>query len=253
MNSILCIVLAFVQIMSYNIRVSNAQDGPNDWEIRKPATLLMIQDQKPDVIGVQEALEDQCQYLKENVAGYAVTGDSPNPILYRTDRYEIIDSGSFWLSETPEKPSKGWDGSYVRTANWALFKDKRNGKLFYMVNTHLDDAGAQARIKGLQLIESRFKDINKDNLPMALTGDFNCTVKSPAIDAIRDKMSNSRETARRTDEVKSFNNWGRGGDNIDFVWYSNWKKCTRFRTITKTYGNAPYVSDHYPVIARLVY
>ena len=83
MNSILCIVLAFVQIMSYNIRVSNAQDGPNDWEIRKPATLLMIQDQKPDVVGVQEALEDQCQYLKENVAGYAVTGDSPNPILYR--------------------------------------------------------------------------------------------------------------------------------------------------------------------------
>lgn len=253
MNTLLCIFLAAIQIMSYNIRVSNAQDGPNDWNIRKPATLLMIQDQKPDVIGVQEALEDQFQYLKENVQGYTTIGNSPNPILYRSDRLELLESGMFWLSETPEKASLGWDGAYERTAYWALFKDKRNGKRFYMVNTHLDHVGKLARSKGLELIDTRLKALNKDNLPITLTGDFNCTIDFPALDGIKSRMLNSRETACKTDTVKSFNNWGKGGDNIDFVWYSNWKKCTRFRTITKTYGNAPYVSDHYPVVAKLLY
>lgn len=263
MNTLFAIILASIQIMSFNIRVGTASDGNNDWSIRRPASVQMILDQKPDIVGLQEAMDFQVAYLQENCRGYAAIGVGRDnggtkgehmTIFYRKSTVQCLSWGTFWLSETPDKASKGWDGAYPRTATWALMKDKRSGNLFYMVNTHLDHVGYEARSKGLALIEEMIAAINVNNHPVVLTGDFNCTVDFPALKGIRSSMKNSRETARTSDSTLSYNAWGEHtGSNIDFVWYSGFSDCTWFRTITKTYGNIPYVSDHYPVAAELVF
>lgn len=262
MNILFAILLSAIQIMSYNIRVGNAPDGDNDWSIRRPASVQMILDLKPDIVGLQEALEFQVKYLQDNCKGYEAIGVGRDnggtkgehmTIFYKKSRLKCLGWGTFWLSETPDKPSKGWDGAYPRTATWAMMLDKKTGKVFFAVNTHLDHVGYEAREKGLALIEEMLAAINPNGYPVTLTGDFNCTVDFPALKGIRSKMCNSRETAVQGDDTKSFNNWGKGGDNIDFIWYSGFSGCSRFSTITKTYGNIPYVSDHYPVSAVLEY
>lgn len=259
MKFLALILLSAIQIMSYNIRVSTASDGGNDWEIRKPASVKMILDCKPDIVGLQEAMENQVLYLQDNCTGYEVIGVNREnglpvkgehmTILYRSSTMKCYGWGTFWLSDTPAIPSMGWDGAYQRSATWALMQDKRDGRIFFFVNTHLDHVGTLARSKGLALIQERIAQINPDNYPVVLTGDFNCTVDFPALEGIRNTMDNAREKALVSDGVKSYNAWGGdGGGNIDFIWYKGFGKCKWFRTITKNYG-VPYVSDHYPISA----
>lgn len=261
MNTIAFILLSAIQIMSYNIRVSTAQDGGNDWEIRKPASVRMILDCKPDVVGLQEAMEDQVLYLRDNCTDYEVIGinkENGLPVkgehmtmLLRKKTVRCFGWGTFWLSDTPDLPSKGWDGAYQRSATWALLQDKRSGKVFFMVNTHLDHIGTEARSKGIALIIDRIQGINPNGYPVVLTGDFNCTLDFPALEGIRSRMLNARDTAPATDDIDSYNAWGGSGSGkIDFVWYSGFKGCKAFRTVTKSYG-VPYVSDHYPIQAFL--
>lgn len=264
MVKIMLIVLSAIQVMSYNVRVSTAPDGENDWEIRKPASVMMILDRKPDVVGLQEAMEDQVLYLKDELSSdYEVIGVNHEngpvkgehmTIMYRKATVICHKWGTFWLSETPDRASKGWDGAYERSATWALMQDRRSGSLFFVVNTHLDHIGDQARSKGLALIEHMLKEINPAEYPVALTGDFNCTADYPALEGIRSSMNNSRETALHSDDVDSYNAWGgEGSGKIDFVWYTGFTACKRFETVTRQYGKYPFVSDHYPIVAKLIF
>ncbi|MBQ5814977.1 MAG: endonuclease/exonuclease/phosphatase family protein, partial [Flavobacteriales bacterium] len=134
-------------VVSYNMRVGTADDGENSWEKRKRATPLMLRDKMPDIFGVQEALGFQVDYIMENCPEYASVGVGRDDgaekgeymsIFWNTSYVEMKDWGTFWLSETPDVPSMGWDAACMRTATWALMKDKRNGREFYYVNTHLD-------------------------------------------------------------------------------------------------------------------
>ena len=146
-----------LKVMSYNIRLSSAKDGTNSWMYRCPATLEMLEDQQPDVFGVQEALGDQIRFLEEFTKDYDCVGVGRDDgrkkgeymsIFWNKKTVKMLKWGTFWLSETPEKPSKGWDAACFRTATWALMKDKRTGKKFYFVNTHLDHVGVEARRNG---------------------------------------------------------------------------------------------------------
>lgn len=261
MKTFILILLSAVQVMSYNVRVSTASDGDNDWELRKPASVMMIADLKPDVIGLQEAMENQVLYLKEQCPEYEVIGVNRESgaakgehmtMMYRKSTVKCFGWGTFWLSDTPDRPSQGWDGAYPRTATWALMRDLRSGQLFFMVNTHLDHVGFEARKNGLALIEKILSAINPDNYPVVLTGDFNCTEDFPALDGIRSSMFNAREAAEQSDDIDSYNAWGgKGTGKIDFIWYSGFKGCKWFRTDVKSYGGHPFVSDHYPVEALL--
>ena len=162
---------ADIKVISYNIRLGTAKDGDNSWEFRYPASSAMINDQKPDIFGLQEAFDFQKDYLDEACKGYSCVGVGRDDgkakgeqmaIFYNTKRIKLRKWGTFWLSETPDTPSKGWDAACFRTATWALLKDKKSGKEFYYVNTHLDHVGKEARLKGLALIVDRIKDINPD-------------------------------------------------------------------------------------------
>ena len=255
---------AGITVISFNIRLSTANDGTNSWEYRYPTAPLMIMDQKPDIIGLQEAMYEQVMYLKSTMGpeGYKVIGVGREDgkqkgehmeILYNKKTVSLLKWGTFWLSETPDKASMGWDAACFRTATWALMKEKKSGKKFYMVNTHLDHVGVVAREKGLQLICDRIAEMNKDGLPMVLTGDFNMEIDDPSMAPVKKAMKNARTAAVQTDDHFSYNGWGKASKTIDYIWYSGFSSCTQFETVTKPYMERTFISDHFPVKAHLVF
>ena len=250
-----------LKVMSYNIRLGSANDGTNSWAMRYAATGEMLEDQKPDVFGVQEALDYQVRYIEE-MCGYEYVGVGREngksegehmAIFWNKKTVSMLKWGTFWLSETPEKPSMGWDAACRRTATWALMKDKKTGKKFYFINTHLDHKGAEAQKNGLKLIVDRLSEINPDGYPMVITGDFNITPDNKALTELDAKMQSARKIAEKTDSLDTYNGWGRGSGVIDYIYVSGFSSCPEFQTVVKRYNDRKFVSDHYPVVARLIF
>ena len=250
-----------LKVMSYNIRLGSANDGTNSWAMRYTATGEMLEDQKPDVFGVQEALDYQVRYIEE-MCGYEYVGVGREngkkegehmAIFWNKKTVSMLKWGTFWLSETPEEPSMGWDAACRRTATWALMKDKKTGKKFYFINTHLDHKGTEAQKNGLKLIVDRLSEINPDGYPMVLTGDFNITPDNKALTELDAKMQSARKIAEKTDSLDTYNGWGRGSGVIDYIYVSGFSSCPEFQTVVKRYNDRKFVSDHYPVVARLIF
>ena len=172
-------------------------------------------------------------------------------ILYNKKTVSLKKWGTFWLSDTPDEPSQGWDGACKRTATWALMKDKRSGNSFLYVNTHLDHVGKEAQKNGLALILSKISEINKDNLPVILTGDFNVRPDDPVLTELDKTMKSARATAAKTDSHDTFNGWGKGDGVIDYIYYSGFSSCPEFETIVKKYADRQFISDHFPIFAVL--
>lgn len=249
-------------VMSYNIRYGKAKDGDNHWDKRKPATPAMLRDCSPDVFGTQECLPFQAEYILEQCPEYdgygigredGVKGERTE-IFWKKDKYEALDKGTFWLSDTPETPSIGWDGRHSRTATWVLLESRRSGKRFFFINTHLDHIGKVAPVKGLKLIQERIGAMNTCNLPVILTGDFNLNDNNSTIIEFNGVMSNARLTAKRSkDDKGSFHNYGKQKTRkvIDYIYYSGDVKCRTFETVDRQYADIEYISDHYPVMAKM--
>jgi endonuclease/exonuclease/phosphatase family metal-dependent hydrolase len=253
-----------LKVMSYNIRMGTAKDGTNSWEFRCPATMMMLNDQKPDVFGVQEAFDFQLKFITENCMEYECVGVGRDDgkkkgehmsIFWNKKRIKMLKWGTFWLSETPDKPSKGWDAHCMRTATWALMKDKATGKKFYFVNTHLDHKGKESQKNGLKLIVDRIDSINPEGYPMVLTGDFNITPDNPALEGLDKRMESARNIAAKTDNHRTFNGWGKAAADrvIDYIYVKGFSSCPEYQTVTKRYFDRAYVSDHYPIFARLIF
>lgn len=251
-----------LSVISFNIRMGEGKDGTNSWQYRCPATIYMLRDKQPDIFGLQEAYDYQVLFIKENLREYNNVGvgreDGKHKgehmsIFYNKKKVSLLKWGTFWLSDTPGKPSKGWDAACIRTATWALMKDKRSGRKFYYVNTHLDHVGKEAQKNGLALIVEKIKEMNPDNLPMVLTGDFNVVSSDPVLSDLNRIMKNARVSAERTDNLNSFNGWGKSSSIIDYIYYSGFASCPKFETIQKKYGDFPFISDHYPIKAVLIF
>ena len=251
-----------LSVISFNIRMGEGKDGTNSWQFRCPATIYMLRDKQPDIFGLQEAYDYQVLFIRENMLDYRSVGvgreDGKHEgehmsIFYNKKKISLLKWGTFWLSETPEKPSMGWDAACFRTATWALMKDKRSGHKFYYVNTHLDHVGKTAQREGLALIVERIRAINPDGYPMVLTGDFNVESSDPVLTDLNKMMKDARVTAERTDSLNSFNGWGKSSSVIDYIYYSGFSSCPKFETVQKKYGDFPFISDHYPVRAVLIF
>ena len=177
-------------------------------------------------------------------------------IFYNTSKVKLLEWGTYWLSETPDKPSKGWDANYYRTMTWAKMQMKYSGKKFFYVNTHLDSDSALARKNGLKLILDKVAEKNTDNLPVVLTGDFNILPTDSVLDVLADaEMLDARRTAEETDNLPTFNDWGDTTKEkvIDYIYYRGFSSCPEYETIVKQYANVQYISDHYPIVARLMF
>ena len=251
-----------LKVMSYNIRYGSAEDGTNSWQYRWPATIEMLNEVQPDVFGVQEALDFQLTLVSEMARNYKNVGvgreDGKHDgehmaIFWNKKTVKMLKWGTFWLSETPEKPSMGWDAACFRTATWALMKDKKTGKKFYFVNTHLDHVGKEARKLGLKLIVDRIDDINPEKYPMVLTGEFNVRPDNPCLVDLDKIMTSTRKIAKKTDSKGTFNGWrkDREGGVIDYIYVSGFGEVVEYETITKKYADRSFVSDHYPIMSVL--
>ncbi len=247
-----------IKYISYNIRYGTANDGDNAWDIRKPATKEMIEREQPDVFGLQEALVGQLEYIDSNFSQYSRVGVGRDDgkedgefmaVYYRNDKFKLLDNGNFWLSDTPDECSMGWDAACRRIVTWAKLKDKETGKVFYAFNTHLDHVGEVAREQSILLIVKRIDEIvKKDKAPVFLSGDFNSNVSSPIFDPLKNIMKDSRAILPESEWVSTYNNYGNGNDAmIDYIFYKN-AEVLDFKTLNGDYGK-PYISDHYPVMA----
>lgn len=251
-----------VKVISYNIRFANKKDGANIWQNRAKASPAMIKDYVPDVFGVQEALAVQLEYLDGKLPQYSFVGvgredgkkkGETMAIFYNTRKVRLLDWGTYWLSETPEKPSRGWDADCKRTATWTLMEMKGSGKKFFYVNTHLDHRGDMAQQKGLELILERIAAMNPEGIPMILTGDFNVEPDAPVLYGLNAKMTDARRSALKTDSRATFNAWGKSASIIDYIYHSGFSECAEFETIVRQYKDVLYISDHYPIVSRLVF
>ena len=256
-----------IRVMSFNLRYGNANDGVNRWQNRKELVADTVKKFDPDLLGTQETLQFQADYLKENVDGYTYFGRSrmntPNEhcgILYRTERFTWLAGGHFWLSESPSVPeSKSWDSSLPRMATWVLLKDKLNatGHPVLFVNTHFDHRGRQARLESAKLISGYIGKLRalSENAHVVLTGDFNTPEGSPPYkaffeqsDGLVDTFADKHPDAKQG--VGTFNGFrGRTeGGRIDWIICSN-DLTINEAEIDRNHEGDRYPSDHFPVTA----
>jgi endonuclease/exonuclease/phosphatase family metal-dependent hydrolase len=266
-----------LSVISFNIKARGGISeliNPNSWSRRKSATPAMIKDQCPDIFGVQEALSDQLTYVGGELPNYSYVGvgredgkeiseisnseDSGEimAIFYNTSKIKLLEWGTYWLSETPDEPSISWEADFKRTMTWAKMQMKYSGKKFFYVNTHLDNHSGTAREEGLKLILDKIAEKNTDNLPVVLTGDFNILPTDPVLDDVLGKaeMLDARTTAEKTDNLATFNGFGDEEERvIDYIYYRGFSSCPEYETIVKQYEKIQYISDHYPIVARLMF
>lgn len=255
-----------ISVISFNIRVDNAADGTNVWRNRRDAVVTMIERERPMLLGLQEAQPHQITYLSEHCPDYAWYGlgrdtgkvppatdsyaaEETMAVFWRTAELELLDKGTFWLSETPDQVSKGWDASYRRTCTWAGFRHKKSGQTCYFFNTHLDNDGKVAREESIRLLVLRMKTINSKRRVSFLTADFNSNVTDACFAPLHVYMRDARANAAVSDDYPSWNGYGASTGRLDHVFFSG-DNCTarEFRTLRGDYG-VPYISDHYPVAA----
>ncbi|WP_312311975.1 endonuclease/exonuclease/phosphatase family protein, partial [Empedobacter brevis] len=185
-----------IAIMSYNIRLASVDDGANHWNIRKQKLVDLIQYYEADFIGVQEAQVPQLEFIKQNNAQLDFIGEPRSSdknaeysaIFYKKDQYKVVEQKTMWLSETPEKESKGWDSAYNRIITYGLFQDKKTKKKFWVINTHFDHVGKIARQKSLELIDQLIHDLtSKKDYPAFFMGDFNMNHEDASVKYIQNK------------------------------------------------------------------
>ena len=258
-----------LNVMTFNIRLDVPSDSLNSWQYRKDNAAEMVRMNDVDILGMQEVLLNQMNDLKERLPQYTAIGVGRedgadkgefSPIFYKKDRFSAIESGTFWVSETPEVAgSKGWDASYIRVATWAILKEKTTGKEIFAINTHLDNDGLIARKEGGNLLLKKAEELGK-GLPIVLTGDFNDTPQSEAIKNITDAskanyLVDSKTIALKTSGTDwTFHNFGRLAESerplIDYIFVSKQIKVQDYAVLPDTL-NGTFVSDHKPVLSKI--
>ncbi|QWC19164.1 endonuclease/exonuclease/phosphatase family protein [Halorubrum sp. 2020YC2] len=203
-----------IRVLSYNVRYANRGDHHDAWHDRRDAVGRLVRFHRPDVAAFQEPLPEQREDLRERLPGYEFVGRGRGtdgegegcPIAVRSDRFDVVDSDTFWLSETPEEPSTGWDASHPRIATWARVRavdggydaDDHGGATLRVVNTHFDHVSARARREAARLLRERIPETRTGNTgdrdgaaPVVLVGDLNCT---PGSDPHRILVGDERES-----------------------------------------------------------
>ena len=258
-----------LKVMSFNIRYGTAKDGENSWPNREYLVLETIKTFHPDLLGLQEVLKFQAEALKEQLPGYAFYGVGRNngldegefaPVMFKQDRFELMDSGHFWLSETPDVPgSKSWDSSLPRIATWVRLRDRKGGtRQIIFGNTHFDHKGVEARLQSAKLIRKRMDQVLPD-MAVIVTGDFNSHEElQPYAALVKAQDSNGIQlidTYRVIHPEKrslegTFGGFtgNRVGNRIDWI-LTTPDFATLNATINYTNDQGRYPSDHYPVEA----
>lgn len=256
-----------LKLMTYNIRLDVPSDGENSWANRKDFFTAQVKFYEPDVFGIQEATPNQVINISKELTLYNQVGigregigkgESSN-IYFKKDRFKVIDEKTFWLSETPEQISKGWDAAFNRVCTYVLLKDTKKNIHFWVFNTHLDHVGIIARTKGIALILAQIEKVNTKNYPVFFMGDFNSEPTEERIISLKTKMNDSRESSK----LKPFGPYGTFNAFkhnepvtilIDYIFISKKStiKVNKYAVLSDAI-DLRYPSDHLPVYVELNY
>lgn len=259
-----------VKWATFNVRYDNPEDSLNNWKYRKDTVANFIKAHNLDVVGMQEVLHNQLEDLKARLPEYAEVGVGRDdgktegeyaPIFFRKDRFDVLDSNTFWLSQYPDSVGFiGWDGACTRIATWAKLKEKGTGKIVMAVNTHFDHIGVEARTKSALLIIEKIKEI-VGKQPAVLTGDFNVSEKWDAYQTITTNefiMKDVAKIAEKTEGINyTFHDFGKiPGDScekIDFIFVTPQIKVSNSFIPKETEEQTGFLSDHNPHLATLIF
>lgn len=253
------------RVMSYNIRVDVPTDNPA-WTERRPHMAAQIAFHDPDILGVQEAHSAMVGYLADRLPAYDRYGlgrDDGGPVgetttlFWKRDRFKALRSRTFWCSPTPEVPSKGWDAAYPRTVTQVVLRDRRDGRLLDVRNTHFDHVGATAREECARLVAAMpAVEIEGVTADVVLMGDFNTGPDTPPYRRI---IATGLRDARGISPVVfgpagTFNDFDLASDNggvaIDHVFVGPGLEVERFGVLTESFGGR-VISDHFPLVVDL--
>ena len=252
-----------LSVMTFNMRYDNPEDGQNNWRVRRERVAGVIKAQEVDVLGTQELLSNQFNDLSGLLTGYqgvgvgrldGVESGEYCAVFFRKDRFTLLDSGTFWLSETPEVVgSLGWDGACERIATWVVLRD-RDGREFFFIDTHLDHVGQVARDEGVSLLMKRIETLSGGR-PVILTGDFNSEPGSSVVAHVqKDGVLRDAKAiaAQRSGTDWSFSDFGQIPEAerplLDYIFVSGDIEAVRYEVLPDTFDGG-YVSDHAPVMA----
>lgn len=254
-----------LKIMTYNIRLDVASDGENAWPNRKDYFASQIQFYSPDIFGVQEATPNQVLDIAAALTNYnrfgigreeKGTGEACT-IYYKKDRFKVEQTNTFWLSETPNVVSRGWDAACNRVCTYGLFKDLKTKKIFWVFNMHLDHMGNEARIKGVELILAKIKALNTKNYPAFLMGDFNSEPETKQIVEIKKVMDDTQNVSKEKPFGPSgtFNGFKHNEPVtllIDYIFISkNSGLNIQKHAVLSDSKDLKYPSDHLPVLIEI--
>ncbi len=248
------------RLITYNIRYDNPNDGDNIWENRKSKMADLLNYYYPSFIGIQEGLLHQVEFLESSLPEYEYIGVGRDDgkqkgeycaIFYDTRTYKVIIDSTFWLSETPDNPSNGWDANLNRICTYGLFENLDTKERIWVMNTHFDHRGKMARENSARLISERVELINEDNLPLVLMGDFNATLEQKPIQVIKATLSDALEISEKPFYGPPGTSNGFRQEEIvrriDYLFTEN-VKVLSYSHIDDRRDNNLHVSDHLPVL-----
>ena len=250
-----------IMAASYNIRYENVHDGENSWSNRKEPVKALIRFHDFDIFGIQEGVINQVKGIAElDQYGWIGKGRDDGKeagehcaIYYKKERFKLLDSGNFWLSETPDRPGLGWDAPHnIRITSWGKFKDLKTKKTFFFFSTHFDHMGKEARRQSGYLMVRKIKEIS-GNLPVICVGDFNSTPDTEQIDTMKTLLNDSYLVTEQPPYGPEGTTNGFKFDaamqhRIDYIFVSKQIKVIKYGALTDSYHQR-YPSDHQPIVS----
>ena len=251
-----------LSVMSFNIR-NSCDKGTEAWDMRLVNLIPLVKNANPDLIGTQEVLHNQYIDLTEKFPEYdsvgvgrgdGINADERAAIFYKKDRFALLESGNFWLSETPAQPSMGWDAVCIRICTYAKLRDNKTQKEFIHYNTHLDHVGQTAMLEGAKLIHKR---VLESKMPAVITGDFNIPEKSAPYHVMtQNGLRDSKYAAKSTMTYGTFHGYNPGENlsaesPIDYLFFTDNHFDIESYKVLVNGGPGQYTSDHYPILIKL--
>ncbi len=252
------------KIMSLNIRFDNPSDGPDRWEERKEELCGMLLKHHPDFLGIQESLPAQVSYIDQRLKDHAFIGFGRDgkgtesesvPLFYDRSKFRLLGSEVFWLSETPGKPSKGWDAALNRVTTYGVFESLESGDTLHVFNTHFDHRGEVARKESAELLVKKIESLDLADKKLILMGDLNSLPEEEPVMALKQVLKDSREISGNppTGPLGTFNSFDPGEeprDRIDYIFTLN-VRVRNYANLDDKRSNGRWISDHLPVLVEL--
>lgn len=252
-----------IKLITYNIRYDSKQDTDNPWKRRKVQIVRQIVFYEPDVFGIQEGLKHQVEYLDDQLESFDYVGvgrdDGKNEgeysaVYYNHNLFAKLDNGTFWLSETPNKPSVGWDAALERICTWVLLEHKKTGRKLRVFNTHFDHVGEKARLNSAKLIVRKMKEIGKKGESIVLMGDLNARPDDKPIEVIDENLRDTKLVSKTEPfgpegTYTGFDYNKPAQRRIDYIFVKD-SEVLKYGVLNDPV-NLHFPSDHFPVFAEI--